>query len=689
MKNWISLLLVLLLTGSLFAQKKAFAIEDLYKIKSVGVPVISNDGNKIAFTVTSYDLPNSYSNTDIYVQDLKTKEISQFTSDSSADYNPVWINDDSGLYFLSARTGTPQLFYKSLSAGEEKQITAFYSGIDSPKLSPDGGKIIFTAQVFPECGSDEDCNKKITEAMDNGPIQAHIADSLFVRHWTEYNDGKYSHIFLYDIEKKNYTDLTPGFFNSPTFSAGGSDDYNFSPDSKFVVFSSKRVNDPEVSTNSDIYITSLDGNNAENLTGDNKAYDGHGVYSPDGKYIAYTKQSIPGYESDRIMLAVYNTKTKQHKTLTASVDNWVNGFEWSSDSKSIYFDIDEKGYNPVLKVELESGNISRVLEEKSLSGFAVSKDQTKLIYAYSFVYKPTEIALYNLTTGISEDITFFNREIAQKIDIRPAEVIWVDGADGKKIQVFVVKPHDFDPNKKYPFVINVHGGPQMQWRDSFRGDWQIYPGSGYVLAFPNPHGSTGFGQDFTHDISGGWDGNVFTDVMKVTDFMSNQPYIDKNRMGAMGWSYGGYFMNLLQAKKNPFKCLASMMGIFDVEDFYFETEELWFPNYDVKGDPFTKKEYYKKVSPSSYVDNFETPTLIITGEKDYRISYTQSLRYFSVLQKKGIDSRLIIFDNDGHWPSHLKSMPLYYNSHLEWFHKYLGGDKAPYDSRKLVRNLVF
>ena len=689
MKNWISLLLVLLLTGSLFAQKKAFAIEDLYKIKSVGVPVISNDGNKIAFTVTSYDLPNSYSNTDIYVQDLKTKEISQFTSDSSADYNPVWINDDSGLYFLSTRAGTPQLFYKSLSNGEEKQITAFYSGIDSPKLSPDGGKIIFTAQVFPECGSDEDCNKKITEAMDNGPIQAHIADSLFVRHWTEYNDGKYSHIFLYDIEKKNYTDLTPGFFNSPTFSAGGSDDYNFSPDSKFVVFSSKRVNDPEVSTNSDIYITSLDGNNAENLTGDNKAYDGHGVYSPDGKYIAYTKQSIPGYESDRIMLAVYNTKTKQHKTLTASVDNWVNGFEWSSDSKSIYFDIDEKGYNPVLKVELESGNISRVLEEKSLSGFAVSKDQTKLIYAYSFVYKPTEIALYNLTTGISEDITFFNREIAQKIDIRPAEVIWVDGADGKKIQVFVVKPHDFDPNKKYPFVINVHGGPQMQWRDSFRGDWQIYPGSGYVLAFPNPHGSTGFGQDFTHDISGGWDGNVFTDVMKVTDFMSNQPYIDKNRMGAMGWSYGGYFMNLLQAKKNPFKCLASMMGIFDVEDFYFETEELWFPNYDVKGDPFTKKEYYKKVSPSSYVDNFETPTLIITGEKDYRISYTQSLRYFSVLQKKGIDSRLIIFDNDGHWPSHLKSMPLYYNSHLEWFHKYLGGDKAPYDSRKLVRNLVF
>lgn len=279
--------------------------------------------------------------------------------------------------------------------------------------------------------------------------------------------------------------------------------------------------------------------------------------------------------------------------------------------------------------------------------------------------------------------------MAKNVDIRPAEQIWVDGSNGQQIQVFLVKPHNFDPNKKYPFVINVHGGPQMQWRDSFRGDWQVYPGSGYILAFPNPHGSTGYGAEFTKDISTGWDGNVYNDVMKVMDHIQELPYIDKDRMGAMGWSYGGYFMNLLQAKGNRFKCLASMMGIYDLEQFYLETEELWFPNFDLGGNPWEKKELYEKQSPSNYVDNFGTPTLIITGERDYRVSYTQSLRYFTALQKKGIDSRLIIFDNDGHWPSNLKSMPLYYNAHLEWFHKYLGGDPAPWSSTELVKNQVF
>ena len=209
------------------------------------------------------------------------------------------------------------------------------------------------------------------------------------------------------------------------------------------------------------------------------------------------------------------------------------------------------------------------------------------------------------------------------------------------------------------------------------------------MAFPNPHGSTGFGKDFTKDISKNWDGNVYKDVMAVMDSLQNLPYVDRDKMGAMGWSYGGYFMNLLQARGNRFKCLASMMGIYDLEQFYLETEELWFPNFDLNGDPWKNKELYNRQSPSKFVTNFKTPTLIITGEKDYRIPYTQSLSYFTALQLKGIDSRLIIFKNDGHWPSYFHSMPLYYNAHLEWFHKYLGGKKAPWDSKKMVRNEVF
>jgi dipeptidyl aminopeptidase/acylaminoacyl peptidase len=224
--------------------------------------------------------------------------------------------------------------------------------------------------------------------------------------------------------------------------------------------------------------------------------------------------------------------------------------------------------------------------------------------------------------------------------------------------------------------------------DSFRGDWQVYPGSGYIVAFANPHGSTGYGQDYTASISGDWGGKPFDDLMKVTDALEKLSYVDTARIGAMGWSYGGYMMNWFQAKTKRFKCLASMMGLYDLKTFYSTTEELWFPEWDLKGQPWNSN-LYEKFSPSNYVEKFSTPTLIITGERDYRVSYTQSVQYFTVLQKKGIDSRLIIFKNDGHWPDVVKSMPLYYDAHLDWFHKYLGGGPAPYDVEKLRRNQSF
>jgi dipeptidyl aminopeptidase/acylaminoacyl peptidase len=584
---------------------------------------------------------------------------------------------------VSTRSGLPQIFCLPIDGGEAKQVTEFELGVTSPKLAKDGKSILFQASVFPECGIDIECNNRIDDAISNGPIQAHIADSLFVRHWTEYNDGKYTHTLSYNFETKEYKDLTPGFFNSPAFSAGGSDHYSLSNNAKQIAFDSKRVSNIASSTNTDIFLVDSDGNNLVNITSNNKAADFNPVYSPDGNYIAYLTQVIPTYESDRIRLAIYNIKSKTNKIITDSFDNWVNSFEWSADSKSIYFTGFEKGYLPLFKVSIESLEIVKLLDKKVISSFAMSPKNDFVIYTNSTVHKPGELEYYNLKSQRNITITDFNKEIVSSVEMNAAEQVWINGADGKPIHVFIVKPFDFDSSKKYPLVINIHGGPQYQWMDSFRGDWQVYPGAGYVVAFLNPHGSIGYGQEFTAAISDDWDGKVYEDVMKATDYLANLNYINEDRMGAMGWSYGGYFMNLLQAKTDRFKCLASMMGIYDLKEFKDETEELWFANWDLKRDD------YETMSPSKYEDNFKTPTLIITGEKDYRIPYTQSLRYFTVLQNKGIDSRLIIFKNDGHWPSYLKSMPLYYNSHLEWFHKYLGGEKAPWDSKQLIRNLAY
>jgi len=675
--------LLLFLSTTILAQKKAFTIEDLYKIKSVGAPVISNDGKKIAFSVTSSNLHKSKSNTEIYLMNVDGSNLKQLTNNDDADFNPIWKTDDTGIIFSSTRNGAVQLFNLPISGGEAENITDFKLGINAAKLSANGKSIIFQASVFPECGIDIDCNNKIDNAMETCAIQAHIADSLFVRHWAEYNDGKYTHILSYNFEKEQYKDLTHGYFNSPAFSAGGSDNYNFSPNGKFVTFDSKRVKNPANSTNTDVFIVDINGENLTNITAKNEAADFNPKYSPDGKYIAYLTQRVPTFESDRIRLAIYDVENKTNKIITDSFDNWVNNFVWSADSKSIYFTGFVKGYLPLFNINIETQKIEKIIDKKVIFSFAVSPKNDFIIYTNSSVHKPVEMEYFNLMSKRELELTKFNKEIVNNVEMNPAEQVWVKGANGKPIHVFIVKPFNFDSKKKYPLVINVHGGPQYQWMDSFRGDWQVYPGSGYVLAFLNPHGSIGYGQEFTNAISDDWDGKVFEDVIKVTDYLENLDYVDANRMGAMGWSYGGYFMNLLQAKTNRFKCLASMMGIYDLKEFKDETEELWFANWDLK------RKDYEKMSPSKYEDNFKTPTLIITGEKDYRIPYTQSLRYFTVLQNKGIDSRLIIFKNDGHWPSNLKSMPLYYNSHLEWFNKYLGGEKAPWDSKQLSRNLIF
>lgn len=669
-------------------QKKAFTIEDLYKIKYVGSQTVSNDGRKVVFTVNTSDLREQKSNTDLYLMNADGTGLKQLTYDPSADFNPIWANDDKGIYFVSFRSGSGQVYYLSLDGGEAEQITNYGLGLSSPKLSSDGKYFLFTADVFPECGADAECNQKISDAMSTGPIQAHLADSLFVRHWTQYEDGQYTHVMLYNIDNEEVTDLTPGYFNSPAFSPGGSDHFAFSPCGNEIAFDSKRVINPESSTNVDIWTIALDGSGLLNITVSNKGADRNPKYSPDGKYIAFSTQATDGYESDMVNLAIYNRKTGEIKILTEAFDNWINDYEWSGDSKSIFFTADVLGYTPLMKIDINTLEITTYIEKVPVHSFALSPKNDYVIYSYSFTHKPVDLARYDFQNNSMKDVTFFNKELTEQVDIRPAEKIIVEGADGKPCHAWLVKPHGFDPGKKYPLVINVHGGPQMQWMDSFRGDWQVYPGSGYIVVFPNPHSSTGRGQEYTAAISGDYDGKIFEDIMKLTDYLETLPYIDTDRIGAMGWSYGGYFMNLLQAKTDRYKCLASMMGIYDLQQFWEDTEELWYPKWDLKGKAGDPRDYESK-SPSKHADKFSTPTLIITGERDYRIPYTQSLRYFTVLQEKGIDSRLIVFKNDGHWPSGLRSMPLYYNAHLEWFHKYLGGDPAPWDSKDMVRNLHF
>ena len=686
MKKTLITALAMLALWPAMAQKRAFTIEDIYRVQTASSPTVAKDG-RLAYTVSRSDLKAQKSYTNVVVDGQP------ITTDNKS-FAPIWSQLDQSLYYLSYADGTTQVY--RYANGKSEKITDYALGVEGATLSPDGNLIAFAAEVWPEIGgADGKANLEAREKKASNPIQAHVADELLFRHWTDYSDGKYWHIIVYNIKEKTYTDVTPGAYHSPVFSPSGPEGFVFSPDSKELCYLSNHDEHPEASTNCDLWIVPVTGGEARNITGDNKAWDGSPQYSPDGRYIAYRFQRVPSYESDRFVLALYDRQTGQKRVLTEQYDNWVDEYKWSADSKSIYFLGEERGYRPLYKLDIKRGRIDKVIADRAISSFDIDA-KGNFYYTYSrtgkptAIYKATEVATgkKGRTTLAETQVTHLNDALEAEVDIRPSEQMWVMGANGDSVQVFIVKPHGFDPSKKYPLVINVHGGPQMQWMDSFRGDWQVYPGAGYVVAYPNPHGSTGYGQAFCRAISGDWGGSPYEDVMRVTDALASLAYVDSTRMGAMGWSYGGYFMNWLQGQTKRFKCLASMMGLFDLQAMWGTTEELWFPNFELEGQPWNSA-LYKKWSPSEYVKNFATPTLIITGERDYRVSYNQSLQYFTTLQTLGIPSRLIVFDNDGHWPSNLKSMPLYYNAHLEWFHQYLGGAPAPWDTKKMVLEGIY
>ena len=688
MRKLITIVLMLVLALPAFAEKRALTIEDLYKIKNVTDPQYSPDGKRIAFSVTEYDLKKGKSNSDVYVMNADGSGLRRLTNRSDADYHPRWSPDGKSLLFVSSRENGDQVWKLPIDGGEARQLTDFSMGVSDPRWLPGGKRIVFYTDVYPECGADSKCNKELDDDINDGVIQAHVADDLLYRHWTHWKDGRRQHTLIFDTELESYVDLTPGEMDAPSFTAGGHAGFDVSPDGAELCVAGNADPNEWETTNKDLWLVPTAGGERKNITDENEAYDADPQYSPDGRYIAYVMQKIPTFEADLFRLALYDRKTGEKTVLTDDFDNWVDQYEWAPDSRSIYFTAQAPGTNPLYKIDIKSKKIEEVVNFRTIDSFDISPDGKNVAASRRSIGEPQEIWSATTKGKSLKRLTTFNKAVEEEVDIRPAEEVWIDSPTGKKIHTFVVKPHGFDPNKKYPFILNVHGGPQQQWLDSFRGDWQVYPGAGYVIAFPNPHGSNGFGQEFTHEISRDWAGKVYDDVMAVADYMAAQPYVDENRMGAMGWSYGGYVMMWMEGHTDRFKAIVSMMGVYDLAAMWGATEELWFPQYDLGGAPWESDDY-TKFSPHLYANNFKTPCLVITGERDYRVPYTQSLEFFTALRKKGVPARLIVFKNDGHWPGWATSMPLYYDAHLDWFHKYLGGDPAPYDVKEMVRNRAF
>ncbi len=683
----LSLVALVLGGGGAAADKRPFDLADVYGVAQVQAPALSPDRTRVAFTVKRYDVDAVTSWSELWLVGVDGSGLRQLTFAKKGDRDPFFTRDGRALFFVSNRSGSDQVWTLALDGGEARQLTDWPLGVDAPRLSPDGRYLAVTSEVWHDLPCDGALQQARDEERAKGKLDVLLTDSLLYRHWTSWEDGKATHVLLIDAASGAVVrDLTPGPFDSPPFMLGGGRGYDFAPDGRHFVFMSNHDPVQATSTNADLFWIALDRPEAAaNLTESCDGWDGAPLFSPDGTKLAYLSQETPGYESDLKRLAVLDVATRKTSYLTArdGFDDMAGEMRFTRDGATLFFQAEQKGRTPLFALPVAGGTPKKVHEHASIDAWELLADDGSVLYARRGFTEPHELCTKRASDAAPTRLTHFNAKYEAEIDLRPAQELWIDAEDGNKIHTFVITPHGFDPAKKYPLILNVHGGPQSQWQDSFRGDWQVYPAKGYVLAFANPTGSTGYGQKFCDGIGGDWGGRVYRDLMKVTDALAALPYVDSQRMGAMGWSYGGYMMMWMQGHTDRFQCQVAMMGLYDLRSFYGATEELWFPKHDLRGEPWSSDQF-EKWSPSNHVAQFKTPALVITGELDFRVPYTQSLQYFTALQEKGVPSRLVVFPNAGHWPG-WQEMLFYYGAHVDWFARHLGGEPLDRDLDEWAR----
>lgn len=655
--------------------RRQFTVEDLLKIRRVADPQISPDGRLIAYTITDIDKTANRAITQIYLTSIDGNQTERLTEGEAPSHSPRWSPDGKKLAFISTRDGSPQIWTLDLSTRELRKITNISTGADGPLWSPDGRWIAFTSEVYPEC-RDEECNRKKVELENKSKVKAKIVDRLLYRHWNFWKDGKRTHILIVPSEGGPWRDLTPGDADAPPFSLGGPIDYAFSPDSEELAFARNADKMEAISTNGDIFVVSIRDGKTRRIT-DNPANDLSPQYSPDGRYIAYRAQSRPGFESDRWRLMLYDRKTGQARSITEWLDSWVEEFAFSPDGQKVYLAALDRGRQVIYEVATNGANPKKLISDGFNADLKVTPDGRWLIFTRQSLTSPAEIFRAALAGGPPQRITHANDHLLAEFNLKPAEDVWWEGAEGARIHGFLVKPADFNSSKKWPLLVLIHGGPQSAWNDawSYRWNAQVFASAGYLVFLPNPRGSVGYGQKFIDEISGDWGGKVFVDIKNGVAHLASLPYVDRDRIGAAGGSYGGYMINWIAGHNDDprfkFKALVSHAGVYNLVSMYGATEELWFPEWEFKGTPWTNPDMYARWSPHNYAKNFKTPTLVIHGELDYRVPVTEGLQMFTALQRQGVQSKLLYFPDEGHWILKPQNSQLWYETVLGWLDAHL------------------
>ena len=650
--------------------------EIMWKFGRIGSSAISPDGKYLAYTTTYYNLQENKGVTNIYLISTDGGEPVKLTDEQSSESNIQWCNDSKTLRFLSTRSGSSQIWEVQIDGTGLKQLSNLDFDINGFSFSPDGKKLVYAKDV-----------KMVDQTEDIYPdmpkAKVRIIDDLMYRHWDYWEDGKFSHLFVADFTGngiENAIDINEGEkWDTPMATDFEMEEIQWSPVGDKIVYASKKLYGKEyaMSTNSDIYLYELNTGITTNLTEDNHGYDRYPKFSPNGEYISWWSMATPLYESDQKKLFILNTSNNQKKNLTESFDQNVDYYIWDSDSRNVYFTSGIKGTEQLYKIDVETSKITQLTTGKH--------DYTSCQYANGVLAASqmsmsmaTELYRIDEQTGEATQLTFTNKHIYDHIKMGEVRERWVTTTDGKQMQVWVIFPPDFDSTKKYPALLYCEGGPQSTvsqfW--SYRWNFQIMAANGYIVVAPNRRGVPSFGQEWNRQISGDYSGQNIKDYLSAIDDVKKEPWVNADKLGCVGASYGGYSVFYLAGHhQKRFKAFIAHCGMFNLESFYPQTEELFFPTFDLGGAPWetdnkTAQRSYAN-SPHKFVKNWDTPIMIIVGEHDYRIPYTQSLEAFGAAQLLGVPSKLLFFPNGTHFVTKPQEAVVWQREFFGWLDKWL------------------
>jgi dipeptidyl aminopeptidase/acylaminoacyl peptidase len=672
--------------------KRPMKIDDLFAFKRVSDPQISPDGKTVVYVVGEVDLAANKTSSSLWLAaaDGKGEPRRLTNAVGKKDSHPRWSPDGKHILFESNRSGDGQLWLIDVAGGESRKLTAISTEASDAVWSRDGKNIAFVSAVYPEYSEkpfkeSDELNKKRKEEVEKTPVKAKVFTKLFYRHWDSYVEDKRQHLFVMSADGGEPKDVTPGdrdaFPTSSTFSTG--DNFTFSPDGKYLVFTAVPEKDEAWNTNYSICRVPVTGGTTpwECLTKDNPAASSGPTFAPNGKQLAFRAQQRAGFEADKWNLFVVDCRGEgslagKPKNLTAKTDVSVDEYVWVFDQKELLYTADLHAEKDIGTIEADgSGGSTRIPWGGMSTSLSASRDGAVIAFASAAMSHPSEVVagFPGHKPGGLTVISHSNDKLLAELDMPRPETVKVN-VEGADMQMWILKPPGFDPNKKWPLVFFVHGGPQGAWEDGWSNRWcpELWAAQGYVVALPNPRGSTGFGQKFTDEISGDWGGKCYDDLMAGLAYMEKQDYIDKDRMAAAGASFGGYMMNWFEGHTTKFKTLITHCGVYNFDSMYATTDEIWFDEWEHGGKPWDKdkREAFEKFSPHRYADKFQTPMLIIHNDLDFRVPVSEGLQLFNTLQRKGIPSKLINFPDEGHWVTKPKNSEYWHKEVFAWLAKY-------------------